>query len=95
MAKKDLTVEVSAAWHEVFSALHVVAKAAKDAGADGWQAGTDIPAIVMAAVGSLPAAVNKIGDLDDEWAEDPAASLKAASLVSMDLVALFTKKPDA
>ena len=63
MAKKNITVEVSASAHEVGSAFVKIAKVVKEKLADGWDPFSDTPAIVVAAVAELGAVIGKLGHL--------------------------------
>lgn len=84
--KKEKTIEVSKEVSEVFEALTGIAKATKQALADGWQMGSDIPAIVMAAYAKLPPAIEGADKIKDEFAEDKKAFAKACTDGAIEVV---------
>lgn len=67
--------EVTKEVHELGLAVKGVIKAYKDATADGWQSGTDIPAILMASFQKLSVAIEGVEKVGGEFKEEP---LKAA-----------------
>lgn len=84
-------VEVTKEAYELGQCLVNLVKAVKAAGADGWQVGTDVPAVVMAAMAALPAGVNGIQKLSEE-AHEGAAFVAAFGLAAKDLAGVFLKK---
>lgn len=94
MALLKKEVEVSKESDEMAQAVVALVKAFKDALADGWQMGTDLPVVLASAMAVLPAAVDGMDKLGEEKDEDMAAFLRAWSLAGTDLAALFLdKKP--
>ena len=85
MAKKNITVEVSASAHEVGSAFVKIAKVVKEKLADGWDPFSDTPAIVVAAVAELGAVIGKLGHLPTEAIEDAEAFGRAFGNVGFDI----------
>lgn len=57
--------------HEIGVAVKGVIAAYKQAVADGWQAGTDIPAILMASYGKLTDAIDGANKIGDEFKGEP------------------------
>ena len=92
MAKVSVSVEVSKEAHELAVGVKEVALAVKQALADGFQVGQDIPAVIGVAIGSLSVAVAGVEKLGAEIAEDPAAFSKALALPMADLVSELAKK---
>lgn len=93
MAKVTKQVEVSKEADELISALAEIILVSKTALEDGFQAGADIPAIVMGAWPKLATAIQGIELLDDEMKEDKAAFAKALGLGVADIVDVLMKKP--
>lgn len=92
MAKIQVTVEVSKETQEVLAALVEIVKASKQALADGFQPGADLPAIVAAAWAKLPEAISGLDQVPAEFAEDKAALVRTVLLGGSDLVdALLAK----
>lgn len=85
MAKKLISVEVSASAHDVGSAFVKVAKVVKDALADGWDPLSDTSAIVLAAVAELGAVIGKLQHLPSEAIEDAEAFGRAFGNVGFDI----------
>jgi hypothetical protein len=92
MAKVSVSVEVSKEAHELAVGVKEVALAVKQALADGFQVGQDIPAVIGVAIGSLAVAVAGVEKLGEEIKEDPAAFSKALALPMADLVSELAKK---
>jgi hypothetical protein len=88
------TVDVSKEADELASALVAMVAAVKDALADGWQAGTDIPMIVTKALTVLGPAVDGMEKLGAEKDENLAAFVRALGLAGMDVAAIFLKKEE-
>lgn len=85
MEKIEKVVSLPKEWSEVGDALVGVAQAVKAAKADGWQPGTDIPAVVMASMGLLAKALDGAQNLPAEAKESPAGAIKALALAATDV----------
>jgi hypothetical protein len=72
MAKIKIEIEVSKETYELGQGLVAMLTAVMVAKKDGWQMGTDIPAVAMAAFGQM-AAIEGIDLIDEEIKEDPSA----------------------
>jgi hypothetical protein len=94
MELKKIEISVPKESYELAKGIQAVVEAVVVAVKDGFQPGQDIPAIVVAAVSALPAAVDGIDKLSDE-AKDPVAFAKAFALVGFDIAAIFKKAPAA
>lgn len=94
MATVTKTVEVPKEIDEVMEALADVVVAVKDALKDGFQIGTDLPAIVLTAAAKLPAAVEGIDQVDDEFKNDLVGSLQAVALGSGKIAGALLAKDD-
>lgn len=92
MAKVEVKVEVSKEAYEVAIGLGQMVAAIKTALADGWQAGTDVPVIVSAAITNLVPAVDGLDKVGAELKEDPEAFVKAVSIGLAEAVGAFLKK---
>lgn len=84
MEKIEKVVSLPKEWSEVGDALVGVAVAVKAAKADGWQPGTDIPAVLMASFGPLAKALEGAQNLPVEAKESPAGAIKALALAGAD-----------
>ena len=91
--KIKVEVEVSKEAYELGNGAARFIKAVKDALADGWELGADLPPIVGALFAEM-AALEGVDQLDDEYKEDPAAFLKAAMLGLSEIYAAV-KPPEA
>jgi hypothetical protein len=65
---------------------------AKKALADGFQAGQDIPVVVMGSMADLLEALKGADQVDDAFKEELAASLNALAPLPGELVELLKKK---
>lgn len=91
MTKVTETVEVSKELNDVRKALVKVVKSSKEAVADGFQAGQDIPAIAMASYQELLEALKGLNDVPAEFKEDLGASVRCAGLLAGDLTEVLAK----
>jgi len=82
MAKVSVSVEVSKEAYELGMGLADFAGAVKSALADGWQVGSDVPAVITAALQHLVPAMNGANNLGSELAEDKAAFVQAWMLTA-------------
>jgi hypothetical protein len=89
MAKVKKEVEVAKEVSEVGDAVLAIIKATKAALADGWQPGSDVPAILTACLSQL-GAVSALSGVPADWAEDKSAVLKACALLASDLAGVLT-----
>lgn len=87
----DVQVQVEKEMHELMQALHGIVKATKQALADGFQPGMDIPQVVMAAVGVLPAAIQGLDSLPANAKANPVAFMNAAGLGASAIAGEFIK----
>lgn len=79
---------------EVMAAVVNLIGSVKRAQADGWQWGQDLPTVLMENFSHLSKAVEGMDKLDDEWAADPAAVIKAVLNPSADIVFELMKKEE-
>jgi hypothetical protein len=89
MALKTIQVSVSENAYGVGEALVGLVGSAKQALADGFQPGQDIPTIAAQNFASLVAAVGELKDVSAELGEDKAAFMRAWANVGADLAAKF------
>lgn len=85
MSKKQVTVEVSGAAHDVGTAMVNLSKVVKERLADGWDPLSDTPTIVLAALQQFSAVVGKLQHLPAEVTEDTEAFARAWANVGCDL----------
>ena len=78
MAKQTISIEVSKEAYELASGLAAVVRDCRAALADGWQSGTDLPAILLSAVQNLGKAMQGADQIKGEWTDDKAATVMAA-----------------
>jgi len=64
----------------------------KDALADGWQPGMDLPAIMMAAMSDLPQAIEGWEKLDDEAKANPGAMIAAVGILASEIYKTLVQK---
>lgn len=86
MAKVQKSIEVSKEADELVQALVGLAGATKQALADGFQPGQDIPAIVLEAYQKLPVALQGAAQIPLEAQEDLVAFVKAMTNGAADLL---------
>lgn len=85
MSKKQITVEVSAAAHDVGTAVVNLSKVVKERLADGWDPLSDTPTIVLAALQQFSSVVGKLQHLPAEVTEDTEAFARAFGNIGFDL----------
>lgn len=88
MRKKETEVPASA--DDLADALYKVAKATKEALADGWQPGTDLPPILLTAVKEFGEVAESAGKLSPDAKTKPAAFAKALAMGAADGAGLWT-----
>lgn len=92
MEKVKVELEVPKEIHEAGQVLGEIIIAAKEALKDGFQPGTDLPALLVAAVSKLPKAIDGIDKLPAEAVADPVGVAESLALnVSMVVKALLAK----
>lgn len=80
MGTKLIEVEVSVETHELGQGLAKMIASVKQALADGWQPGTDLPVIISSAVSDLVPAVQGVDKIGAEMAENKQAFANAVYL---------------
>ena len=83
MALLKVEIEVSKEAYELGQGLVKIMDAVMEAKKDGWQMGTDLPQIAMAAFGQM-AAIEGIDKIKAEMEENPAAFGKAMMVALAD-----------
>jgi hypothetical protein len=78
MAKQTISMEVSRETFELASGLANIVRDCRTALADGWQSGSDLPAILLSAVQNLGKAMQGAEQIKSEWSDDKAATVMAA-----------------
>lgn len=87
--------EVTKEVYELGCALKAIMVNTKLAVADGFQAGQDIPAILMGSMQDLLAAVAGIEKVDDEFIGEPAKASKAIVVPVLEGVDVLVKKKES
>ena len=80
MAKKEITIEVSKEAYELAEGMANFVGVVRHQLSDGWNSEEDFPAIISAAMSNLVQAIEGLTELDDEWREDRAATVRAFAL---------------
>lgn len=78
LVKKEIEIPKEAA--ELAEAIAQAVKAVKDALADGWQVGTDLPALAVQLMAILPPAIAGIDQLPAEFKADKGKMVLAVAL---------------
>lgn len=73
----EVPVKVTKEAHDISKAVLTIVKAAKQAGADGFQAGQDLSEVAMKSWADLVEAVKGVGNIVDEAKEAPARMVAA------------------
>lgn len=89
MEKVIKQVEFPKEWSEVGDALVEIAKAVKLAKADGWQAGQDVPVVLLASFQPLAKALDGVMMLEGEAKEAPEGAIKAMACAGADVYAVL------
>lgn len=85
----EVQVQVSPEAYELAQALVKLVAVVKEQLKDGWQPVSDVPAVVLAAVKELPAAIGGLDQLDDEMKADPSAFAQAFLVSAGDMAKIF------
>lgn len=85
----EVQVQVAKEMHELMDGLSEVILATKQALADGFQPGQDLPAIVLAAINKLPPALEGMDKVKDELKLNPKEFVNAASLGTAKILGHF------
>lgn len=86
------TLEIPDETGELVKGLTKFIGSIKEAMADGWQPGIDIPTIMVAAMSDLPAAIGGWEQLDDEAKANPEAMLAAGGLLASEIYKVLVTK---
>lgn len=73
----DLTVQVPKPVKDLADALSALVLKIKEAGADGWQVATDVPAVVLEALKDLPVAMKALQSVPQALGEQKLKSAMA------------------
>lgn len=93
--KQMVEVEVTKEAYELGEGLKGVVKAVKDALADGWQAGEDVPAILVNSLTALAPAVIGAEKVGEEAKEELEAFVTGLMVKSKEIGFMFYEKPEA
>jgi hypothetical protein len=89
MAKLSVTLEVGKESYELGKGLADFIVAVKQALADGWQPGADLPALIGATVGNLVPALQGVDQIKGEWDSDKMAVANAAFVTGSTVIGAF------
>lgn len=92
---KEVTVKVSSEAHEVAEAISGLVLSTKKALADGFQAGADMPAVLVENMAKLLKAIEGVEKLPAEAKEDVGAFVSAFTVETAKIVSELLKKPVA
>lgn len=84
--EKVVEIKVQASGHDLTQHLADVVKAYKQALADGWQPGTDIPVVILSVIGKAPAIMATLPQLGPDAAADKLAFIKGVNIGAYDIV---------
>lgn len=87
----DKQVKVAKEMYEVFQAVGMIVDAAKAALKDGWQPGTDIPMVLMAAMPALGTAIQGMDKIPVEMKEDLSSFLMAGAVGGSEIAGKLMK----
>lgn len=90
--KQILQVEVRSAIYNVGAAFESLLKNYKIAAADGFQAGQDLPAILLGSMQDLMRAVGTADQVDDNFRDDIGQSINGALIPIISGLSLLFKK---
>jgi len=89
---KELNVKVTKEAYEIGEGLKGIAAAITKAVADGWQPGTDLPAIIVESISAIIPAIEGYDKLPEEFKADLAAAVKGIALPVSEIPFMFIKK---
>lgn len=92
---KDKTVKVTKEADELAESLVGLVKSGKQALADGFQAGQDVPKVLSDNLMQMMTGLEGMDKLDDEAEQQLAAFIRAWSLAGVEIAELFFKKKEA
>lgn len=92
MEKVQKTLELPKAASDLGDGLVAFASVAKQALADGWQPGQDLPVLVSAAVANLIKPLGELKDLGLEAHEDVLSVAQALSFSGLEIAKLLKKQ---
>lgn len=88
--------QVTKETHELGLAVKAVLLSVKKAKADGWDAGTDLPAIILESVQALMPAIEGVEKVGEEFKDEPLkATLGALLPVAEGIEAFLVKEESA
>jgi hypothetical protein len=85
MPKKEVSVEVESSGYELMQAFAEVSVAYKQALADGFQPGQDLPGMVTVALAKIPGILADLSAIPADIAESKVGFLKGVNLGAYDL----------
>ena len=89
--KKTVQVEVASVTYNLGQALRDFLQASRRALSDGWQPGSDLPVVLMAAYADIIPHIKEFEQIPAEAKEDVGPFLKGLSLSLEDIVGDFLK----
>jgi hypothetical protein len=89
MAKLAVTLEVGKESYELGKGLAEFIAAVRQSLADGWQTGSDLPALVSATVSKLVPALQGVDQIKGEWQSDKLAVANAAFVTGSTVIGAF------
>lgn len=90
--KKAIQTEVMDSGFEVLEHSGKIIKAMKDAMADGWQTGADLPVAVTALISEMPGIITNAMNIGADASAEPVLFAKGATIAALDIVDMFIPK---
>ena len=87
-------VNVSKEANELAESVFGLVQSIKKHGEDGFQAGMDVPAVIMENMAKLMKGIEGAGKMGEEAKEELAAFINTWTLMGTDIAALFIKKAE-
>lgn len=90
--KQTIQVEIENSGYEVMQHTAKIVKAIKQAVADGFQPGTDLPVAVTALIAEFPGILESVPAIKGDIAEDKMGFIKGVNLAAYDFAEIFLSK---
>lgn len=90
----DVETKVTKETHELGLAVKAVLLSVKAAKADGWDASTDLPTVIVQSVQALLPAIEGVEKVGEEFKSEPAKATLGALLPIIEGVEAFIKEEE-
>lgn len=92
MPKEMISIEIENSGYKLVKSFAKIGEAVKQALADGWQPGQDLPVIVTAAISELGTMAIAVPQIAPDAKEDLVGFIKGVNLGAYDIADIFVKK---